>query len=83
MRPKIKKVDTNKRKKMRKNAQKILERQTAMFLDHPKECCVCSTPFERTKKTVQSWQVVTRDQRVRLTCPTCWTKVEEALETLG
>jgi hypothetical protein len=80
MRPKIRKVNTNKRKKERKLAQERLQKQTAAFLDHPKECCVCNTPFERTRETVKTWQVVTRENRVRLTCPDCWDKVEGIVE---
>jgi galactose-1-phosphate uridylyltransferase len=80
MRPKIRKVNTNKRKKERKLAQERLQKQTAAFLDHPKECCVCNASFDRTKETVKTWQVVTRENRVRLTCPDCWGKIEEIVE---
>ena len=69
---KIRKVDTNKRKKKRKEIEKALQQQTAMFLDHPRECCMCRIDFERTKETVKTWQVVTQEGRVRLTCPECW-----------
>jgi predicted RNA-binding Zn-ribbon protein involved in translation (DUF1610 family) len=77
---KLRKVDTTQRKKDRKEAQEALKRKTAMFLDHPKECCVCDLPFERTKETVKTWQITTREERVRLTCPNCWGTIAEALK---
>ena len=77
---KIRKVDTNKRKKVRKKAEQRLQEKTAAFLRHPKECCVCKTAIERNKETVVSWQVVVREDRVRLTCPSCWKAVSEARE---
>ena len=82
---KIRKVNTNKRKKERKDAKEKLEKQTAAFLDHPKECCVCKTEFERTHETVKTWQVTVVEDRVRLTCPDCWEvfgKVKEVLENI-
>ncbi len=81
MRPKIRKVNTNKRKKARKEAAKKLEQQAQAILDHPDTCCVCGTSFERTKETVKTWQVVVREDRVRLTCPSCWATITEVLET--
>ena len=80
MRPKIRKVNTNKRKKERKAATKRLAEQTSTFLKHPTECCLCHEPFERTKETVKTWQVVVREKRVRLTCPECWDTISEVLE---
>ena len=80
---KLRKVNQRKRKQRRKEAQAALERQTAMLLDHPTECCVCHTQFERTQQTVTSWHVTTREDRVRLTCPACWQTINEALEKLN
>ena len=79
---KIRKVNTKKRKKERKEAKERLEKQTAAFLDHPKECCVCGVPFVRNHETVKTWQVSVIEDRVRLTCPICWGKITEALENI-
>lgn len=79
---KIRKVNTKKRKKERKEAMERLEKQTAAFLDHPKECCVCGVPFVRNHETVKTWQVTVVEDRVRLTCPICWGKITEALERI-
>ena len=80
MRPKLRKVNTKKRKKKRAEAQQQLQKQAAAFLKHPTECCMCKAKFERTPDTVKTWQVVVNDDRVRLTCPTCWAHLLEALE---
>ena len=77
---KLRNINTNKRKKERKSAQQKLQKQTAALLDHPKECCVCKTEFERTTETVKTWQVIIREERVRLTCPTCWGIIQEVVE---
>ena len=79
-RPKLRKVNTKKRKKDRRDAQERLEKQTAGFLNHPKECCVCKKAFERTREAIREWHVVIREDKVRLACPRCWSMVEEALE---
>ena len=80
MRPKIRKVNTNKRKKARKAAAEALQKQAAAFLDHPTECCMCQRPFERTRESVVNWQVTVVEERVRLTCPECWGTISEVLE---
>lgn len=77
---KIRKVDTNKRKKERKALQKKLQNQTSLMMKHPKECCVCKKPFERNAETVKTWQVSVIEDRVRLTCPDCWGTISEVLE---
>ena len=77
---KLRKVNTRKRKQERKDAVEALQKKTAAFLDHPKECCVCSAEFKRTRQTVKTWQVTVRENRVRLTCPDCWGKIQEVLE---
>tara|TARA_B100000427_G_C15369699_1_gene533744 strand:- start:299 stop:547 length:249 start_codon:yes stop_codon:yes gene_type:complete len=77
---KLRKVNTNKRKKERKALQKKLQNQTSLMMKHPKECCVCATKFERTPATVTEWKIVVREKRVRLTCPKCWSTIQEALE---
>ena len=77
---KLRKVNTAKRKKARKDALARLEQQAAAFLDHPQECCVCKKEFERTTETVASWQVTVREDRIRLTCPPCWSTIKKVLE---
>lgn len=77
---KLRNIKPGQRKRERKEAREALEQKTAAFLDHPKECCVCKTPFERNLETVKTWQVVTIQSRVRLTCPECWCTIKETME---
>ena len=79
-RPKIKKVNKAKRKKERKDSQKRLAEQASRMMRHPKECCMCGTLFERTRETVKTWQITAREERVHLTCPSCWLTVREIVE---
>jgi hypothetical protein len=80
---KLRKVDQPARKKLRKEAEETLQRQMTMLLDHPMECCACQAEFKRTKHTVNTWQVTTREDRVHLTCPACWQTITEAMENLN
>ena len=78
---KLRKVNTSARKKMQKELEAKLATQMSLFMKHPTECCCCHLPFERTHETVKAWQVVIREERVRLSCPDCWALVRETLES--
>jgi len=81
---KIRKVNTNKRKKERVDAKQKLATQSSLMLDHhPTECCVCATPFIRTQESVKSWHVVITEGRVRLACSSCWAEVRQKVEEEG
>lgn len=79
---KLRKVNTKKRKEAMKEATARLERQAAFFLSLPEECCVCQHPFERNQETVKTWNVTVYEEKntIRLTCPTCWGKVEQLVK---
>jgi hypothetical protein len=77
---KIRRIKPGQRKRERKEAAAALEKQAAAFLDHPKECCVCTTAFERTTENVQNWHVSVIEGRVRLACPDCWDLVKNTIE---
>ena len=82
MRPKLRKVNTKKRKQERKEANKKLAEQASKMMNHTTECCVCNASFKRTKETVKTWQVTIHQERVRLTCPECWARIKERVEEL-
>ena len=85
-RPKLRKVNTVRRKKERKDTQAALQAQTSMFLDMPGECCVCESAFDKkSKEMAQSWHVVIFNERktIRLTCPPCWDKILLESEGVG
>tara|TARA_R110000823_G_scaffold191559_1_gene323123 strand:+ start:588 stop:836 length:249 start_codon:yes stop_codon:yes gene_type:complete len=77
---KIRKVDTKKRKQQAKEAEEKLSQVTSLMQSHPEECCLCHTPFERTSETVKTWQVMIKEEIVRLTCPNCWGTIKEVVE---
>ena len=79
---KLRKVNTKKRKEAMKEATTRLERQAAFFLSLPEECCVCQHSFERNQETVKTWNVTVYEEKntIRLTCPTCWGKVEQLVK---
>jgi len=77
---KLRKTTPGKRKQERRDATAALEAKTEAFLDHSKECCVCTARFERTKETVSSWHVSVIEGRTRLACPDCWELVRQAVE---
>ena len=68
------------RKKAAKAANEKLEKVTSQMQSHPTECCLCHTPFERTQETVKTWQVIIKEENVRLTCPNCWGTIKEVIE---
>jgi len=76
---KLRKVNTKKRKQARKDAQEALASQAALMQSHPTECCLCQSPFTRTHETVKSWHVTIKEERVRLTCPDCWSTIKEVV----
>ena len=77
---KLRRVNTAKRKKERKETQRKLAERTASMLNHPTECCVCGIEFVRNRSTVKTWHVTIREDRVRLACPECWCLVQEAAD---
>tara|TARA_R110002012_G_scaffold528_2_gene2465 strand:- start:8747 stop:8995 length:249 start_codon:yes stop_codon:yes gene_type:complete len=77
---KIRRIKPGQKKRERRDAEAALKKKTAAFLDHPQECCVCTTPFERTKETVSSWHVSVIEGRVRMACPDCWNLVRQTVE---
>ena len=80
---KIRKIDTNKRKKARKEKQRILQKNINLMLGLPEECCVCEKLFDKKdKKMAQTWNVTVFESKstIRLTCPSCWGKVKDIIE---
>jgi hypothetical protein len=85
-RPKIRKIDTNKRKKDAKAAQRSLASRTSLLLNMPEECCVCKAAFDKkNKEMATTWHVVVYEEKkkVHLTCPICWQAVEQLAEEIN
>ncbi len=77
---KLRKVNTKKRKQARKDAQEALASTAGLMQSHPTACCLCEAPFERTAQSVKSWQVMIKNETVRLTCPKCWDTIKTVVE---
>lgn len=70
---KIKKPSKNKKK-----VEKELQKKLMLFDKLEDECLTCGEIFDKTdKEQVKSWNVVVKEDSVRLYCPTCW---ETAIE---
>jgi hypothetical protein len=83
---KIRKINTSRRKKDIKEAQKHLAERTSLFLGLADACCVCQAPFDKkSKEMAQTWHVVVYEEKrkVHLTCPLCWRAVEVLAEEIN
>ena len=49
-RPKLRKVNTQRRKQERREAERNLKRRANMLLDIDENCCVCRAPFDKKNK---------------------------------
>jgi len=69
--------------KQRKQAEKDMAQKVNMFDRMPDRCSACDEPFDKKDKDmVSSWNVVVRSKEevVRLYCPTCWTKAKNIIK---
>jgi len=68
------------KRQMGKDATEAMSEKIAQFGKLPKSCSACSKPFDKLDRDmVQSWNVVVRQDVVRLFCPVCINKAKEAL----
>lgn len=66
------------------DAQEKVSTQMEQFGKLPQSCNACHEPFDKTdKEMIQSWSVVVRQETVRLFCPNCIKKTQEALEDVS
>jgi len=75
-------------KKIKKSKEKTteVEQKLGLFDLMPKECLVCSEPFDKSnKEMVKTWNVVVREQEksVKIYCPTCWNNAVKILKEVG
>ena len=72
-----------KKKKQKTTAQEVqvkLRKQMGMFNRLPKSCSACQKSFPKTREAHMTWQVVVREEKVRLFCPECQQKAKELVE---
>jgi ribosome maturation protein Sdo1 len=61
-------------------AQEKMAEQVAQFGKLPQSCDACHKEFDKKNKSmVQSWNVVVRQENVRLFCPDCIEKTKEII----
>lgn len=62
-----------------KNAENISQQMT-LFGKLPEKCSACSEPFDKKDKDmVNKWNVVVKQDVVRLFCPNCIEKTQEII----
>lgn len=62
-------------------AQEKMANQVAQFGKLPEKCMTCDAAFDKgDKEMIKSWNVVVRQEEVRLFCPQCIKKTQEVLE---
>jgi len=68
------------KKQMGTNAQEKMAEQVAMFGKLPEACDICQKEFDKKNMDmVKSWNVVVKQDIVRLFCPQCIEKTREVL----
>jgi hypothetical protein len=56
----------------------------SQFNKLPEQCSACEKEFDRkNREMLQSWNVVAKQEVVRLFCPDCMTKAKEVIEKHG
>jgi hypothetical protein len=62
----------------------IMSDQVALFGKLPEACDACQKEFDKKDRDmVMSWSVVVKQEVVRLFCPDCIQKTQQALQTIG
>jgi len=67
----------------KKNAEKKMKEEMALFDKLGDECLVCQKPFDKTNREhLTKWSVVVRKQegKVNLYCPDCWENANEIIK---
>ena len=73
------KIKRKKFKEARKQTEKDLSEKLNMFDRLPSECNACTSDFDKkNREMVMSWNVVVREETVRLYCPKCWSTAQSA-----
>tara|TARA_Y100000593_G_C4184838_1_gene273850 strand:+ start:186 stop:431 length:246 start_codon:yes stop_codon:yes gene_type:complete len=68
------------KKNMGSEATEKLANQMALFGKLPEACLVCSKEFDKKDSDmIRTWNVVVKQDVVRLFCPECISKTQEAL----
>ena len=62
-------------------AEQKMAEQVSQFNKLPEQCSACEKVFDKKDRSmVESWNVVVRQEVVRLFCPECINKTKEAID---
>jgi Zn finger protein HypA/HybF involved in hydrogenase expression len=62
-------------------AEKKMAEQVAQFGKMPEQCSACQKEFDKKDRSmIESWNVVVRQEVVRLFCPDCINKTKEVID---
>ena len=68
-------------KTMGKEVSENFAEKISQFGHLPEQCSACQNSFDKQNKDmVQSWQVVVRQETIRLFCPECVEKAQAAVK---
>ncbi len=77
------KIRRKKFKEARKQVEKDMVEKLNMFDRIPNECSACTSDFDKkNREMVTTWNVVVREETVRLYCPGCWSKAQSAAQKI-
>jgi len=77
-----KQMNRKQRRKISKKNRKV-EEQISLFQNLPDYCLVCESDFDKKdREMVSSWNVVVKEEKVRLYCPDCWNNALKLLEEI-
>ena len=66
------------------DASEKMANKVAQFEKMPETCSACNEEFDKKdKEMLKSWRVVVRQEVVRLFCPECIRKTQEAIENVS
>jgi hypothetical protein len=68
-------------KEMGEEATETLAQKFSQFGKLPSQCSACKEPFDKQdREMLASWNVVVRQETVRIFCPHCIEKTKEILD---
>lgn len=69
------------KKQLGATAQERMAQQVSQFGKLPQSCSACQKEFDKSDKSMlESWNVVVKQDTVRLFCPECIKKTQEVIE---
>ena len=67
----------------KKEAEKEFKKKVGLFNKLEDHCLVCEKKFDKTnKQMVMSWNVVVKEETVRLYCPECWGRANKLIKEI-